>query len=103
MRGPPCILDTELHACSICWIVSYSHHFPAGVKYVEASLPDSAGLASLLDQQALVQFLAGKLPEAAAAAVRMLDLAQQLFADEEAAVAMCSLRLGTALAGARMC
>ncbi|KAK9906413.1 hypothetical protein WJX75_001467 [Coccomyxa subellipsoidea] len=70
-----------------------------GVKYVEASLPESTGLASLLDQQALVQFLADKLPEAEAAAARMLALAERLFADEEAAVAMCSLRLGTALAG----
>ncbi|BDA46492.1 hypothetical protein COCOBI_08-5850 [Coccomyxa sp. Obi] len=70
-----------------------------GIKYVEVALPDSAGLASLLDQQALVQFLAGKLAEAEAAAVRMRAAAQRLFADEEAAVAMCSLRHGTVLAG----
>jgi len=70
------------------------------VKYVEGSLPESAALASLLDQQALVHFLAGKLPEAEAAAARMLAAAQRLFAEEEAAIAMCSLRLGTALAGA---
>lgn len=67
---------------------------------MEGSLPESAALASLLDQQALVHFLAGKLPEAEAAAARMLEAAQRLFAEEEAAVAMCSLRLGTALAGA---
>ncbi len=62
-------------------------------------MPDSASLASLLDQLALVQFLAGKLPEAEAAARRMSEAAEQLFGEEEAAVAMCSLRLGTVLAG----
>lgn len=70
---------------------------------MEAALPDSAALASLLDQQALVQFLAGKLAEAEATAERMRAAAQRLFADEEAAVAMCSLRHGTVLAGARTC
>ena len=73
------------------------------MKYVEAALPDSAALASLLDQQTLVLFLSGKLAEAEAAAERLRAAAQRLFADEEAAVAMCSLRHGTVLAGARTC
>jgi hypothetical protein len=49
-----------------------------------------------------VQFLAGKLPEAEATARRMSAAAEKLFAEEEAAVAMCSLRLGTVLAGAHI-
>ena len=71
------------------------------MRYVEESLPCSAGLASLLDQLALVRFLAGSLPEAEAAARRMSALAAGLFgAEEGAARAMCDLRLGTVLAGA---
>lgn len=66
---------------------------------MEGSLPDSASLASLLDQLALVQYLGGKLPEAEAAARRMSEAALKLFGEDEAAVAMCSLRLGTVLAG----
>ncbi len=66
-------------------------------------MPNSAALATLLDQQTLVLFLSGKLAEAEAAAERLRAAAERLFADEEAAIAMCSLRHGTVLAGARTC
>jgi hypothetical protein len=72
----------------------------AGVKYVEGLLPASAGLASLLDQLALLQFLLDKLPEAEATARRLMSLAEGLFSEQEPATAMCSLRLGAVLAGA---
>ena len=69
---------------------------------MEESLPCSAGLATLLDQLALVHFLSDKLPEAEAAAQRMSKIAVELFGTaEQAATAMCDLRLGTVLAGAR--
>ena len=71
----------------------------AGVKYVEGLLPDSASLASLLDQQALLQFLLDKLPEAEATARRLLRIAAGIFGAREPAAAMCSLRLGAVLAG----
>lgn len=103
MHAACCQMLSCIAACMLHLIALLRRDNHAGVKYVEASLPESTGLASLLDQQALVQFLADKLPEAEAAAARMLALAERLFADEEAAVAMCSLRLGTALAGAHTC
>ena len=71
----------------------------AGVKYVEGLLPDSASLASLLDQQALLQFLLDKLPEAEATARRLSGIATGIFGEQEPAAAMCSLRLGAVLAG----
>ena len=49
-----------------------------------------------------MRFLAGSLPEAEAAVRRMSALAAGLSgAEEGAARAMCDLRLGTVLAGAR--
>ena len=71
----------------------------AGLRYVEGALPDTAGVASLLDQLALVQFLLDKLPEAEASARRMSDIAASLFGKDDAAKAMCDLRLGAVLAG----
>ena len=71
----------------------------AGLRYVEGALPDNAGVASLLDQLALVQFLLDRLPEAEASAQRMVELAAHMFAGDMAAQAMCSLRLGAVLAG----
>ena len=70
-----------------------------GLRYVEGALPDNAGVASLLDQLALVQFLLDRLPEAEASAQRMVELAAHMFAGDAAARAMCSLRLGAVLAG----
>ncbi|CAK0756623.1 hypothetical protein CVIRNUC_002471 [Coccomyxa viridis] len=70
-----------------------------GLRYVEGALPDNAGVASLLDQLALVQFLLDRLPEAEASAQRMVELAAHMFAGDTAARAMCSLRLGAVLAG----
>ena len=67
---------------------------------MEDALPDTAGVASLLDQLALVQFLLDKLPEAEASARRMSDIAGGLFGQDDAAKAMCNLRLGAVLAGA---
>ncbi len=66
---------------------------------MEDALPDIAGVASLLDQLALVQFLLDKLPEAEASARRMSDIAGRLFGQDDAAKAMCNLRLGAVLAG----
>ena len=66
---------------------------------MEDALPDTAGVASLLDQLALVQFLLDKLPEAEASARRMSDIAGRLFGQDDAAKAMCNLRLGAVLAG----
>ena len=71
----------------------------AGLRYVEEALPETAGVASLLDQLALVQFLLDKLPEAEASARRMSDIAGRLFGQDDAAKAMCNLRLGAVLAG----
>lgn len=71
----------------------------SGLRYVEDALPDTAGVASLLDQLALVQFLLDKLPEAEASARRMSDIAARLFAQEDAAQGMCNLRLGAVLTG----
>ena len=62
-------------------------------------MPDTAGVASLLDQLALLQFLLDKLPEAEASARRMSDIAATLFGQDDAAKAMCDLRLGAVLAG----
>ena len=70
-----------------------------GLRYVEGALPDNAGVASLLDQLALVQFLLDRLPEAEASAQRMVELAAHMFVGDTAARAMCSLRLGAVLAG----
>ena len=70
-----------------------------GLRYVEDALPDTAGVASLVDQLALVQFLLDKLPEAEASAQRMLEIAGRLFGQDDAAKAMCNLRLGAVLAG----
>lgn len=69
------------------------------MRYVENALPDNAGVASLLDQLALVQFLLDKLPEAEASARRMSHIAGRLFAQDDAAQAMCNLRLGAVVAG----
>ena len=66
---------------------------------MEGALPGNAGVASLLDQLALVQFLLDRLPEAEASAQRMVELAARMFAGDTAARAMCSLRLGAVLAG----
>lgn len=66
---------------------------------MEDALPDTAGVASLLDQLALVQFLLDKMPEAEASARRMSDIAGSLFGQDDAAKAMCNLRLGAVLAG----
>ena len=88
-----------MHACKM---LAHARHrgMHAGVKYVEGPLPASAGLASLLDQLALLQFLLGRLPEAEATARRLLGVAEGLFSAQEPAAAMCSLRLGAVLAGA---
>ena len=100
LNPDPWVLDVCSHSTSP--LQRFTRVPRAGVRYVEESLPGSAGLASLLDQLALVRFLADKLPEAEAAARRMSELAAELFGPgERAAAAMCDLRLGTVLAGAR--
>ncbi|KAK9817812.1 hypothetical protein WJX72_002572 [[Myrmecia] bisecta] len=65
----------------------------------EALGQESAELAQLWDQLALLQFFQGKLAKAEATARRSLRMARQLYGEAAPAVAMCNLRLGSVWLG----